>query len=146
MRFYLATSSTQVDRADAVADALIACGFTQAYRWTDTVRDYGAPERPNGRLLQGVALDELHHVQEADVLVVLEPAGPGTHVELGAALAARVPVVLVGPGFAGHNPFYYHPLVTWVQDAPADLDVRETLAPLLRFLVSPAFTYRRVHA
>lgn len=146
MRFYLATASTQADLADAVADALIASGLTQAYRWTDTVRAYGSPERPDKRLLQGVALDELHHVGEADVLVVLEPAGYGTHVEIGAALASRVPVVLVGASFANHNPFYYHPLVTWVADAPADLDVPGTLVPLLRFLLSPAFDPRKVPA
>lgn len=90
--YYIATALERAEDHKALAKALNARGWTCTYDWTahGSVQGHGAAR------MAEVAGAELRGVTTADVVIVLLPGGRGTHVELGAALAAGVPVVLVG--------------------------------------------------
>jgi len=69
--------------------------------------------------VQEISILELEGVTTSDFVVVLKPAGRGTHVELGAALAFNIPVFLLTPDECDYREkqndtcaFYHHPLVT----------------------------------
>lgn len=79
-----------------------------------------------------VALKQMRGVLDADVLVVVLPAGRGTHTELGIAVASNKPIVvyapsdehLEGPHLSGssrrHCAFYYLPQVK-IARSPAEV-------------------------
>ena len=92
MRYYIATALERAEDHKALAKALSARGWTCTYDWTahGSVQGHGAAR------MAEVAAAELQGVIESDAVIVLLPGGRGTHCELGAALAAGVPVVLVG--------------------------------------------------
>lgn len=121
-RFYLATQKDSSSRAETLLKALSAHGWQRTYTWTneDTGKDRSSE----------IALAELQGVKDADVLIALLPAGFGTHVEIGAALAWGKPVILHAPdektlATPYPCPFHYHPgvklLVSEVLDTNAVL-------------------------
>jgi nucleoside 2-deoxyribosyltransferase len=143
MRFYLATSFTQKTRADRVADALIAGGLTQTFRWT-SFREAGDGYAigPEGKVpLYAVAAAELRAIADADVFIMLAPAGIGTHVELGAALALNKPVIIVGEHWDAFSPFYHHPRAELIEANP---DSEKAMGRLWEHL--EALKVRRVSA
>ena len=89
MRFYIGSGMKNHDLVDAYAKRLKESGWEQTYCWTkcigmdatlDTLAEYAERER------KGVA--------DADVVIILLPAGRGAHIELGMALALRKRVFL----------------------------------------------------
>ena len=92
MRYYIATALERAGDRNALAKALNARGWSCTYDWTA----HGSVQGQGAARMAEVAAAELLGVITADVVIVLLPGGRGTHCELGAALAARVPVVLVG--------------------------------------------------
>lgn len=100
-RFYIASKLENHERVRQLRDLLVAGGWRCTYDWTThgSVRaQEGAPA--DGTLparIAGVASDELDGVMAADVVIALLPGGRGTHVELGAALAAKELAEVSGP-------------------------------------------------
>jgi nucleoside 2-deoxyribosyltransferase len=96
MKFYVASSRRNIDFVRYVARRLENAGFTLTYDWTENeiVENYDD--------LRDIGEAEIKAVKEADFLVVLMPAGAGSHVELGVALAQGKRVYLFS---ADHDVF-----------------------------------------
>lgn len=113
LKVYIAASLGGLDEAKAVMQAVRQAGGHITYDWTEggRVTDL-ATDAPR------VSSAEIEGVRAADVLVLLIPGGRGAHVELGAALALGLPVIVVG----GHHDeiFYHHPLVVRLPPSPPD--------------------------
>lgn len=79
-KFYIASSLKNKENVRFLSTALINEGFTNTYDWTlnenvtsiDQLRDIGSKE--------------LEAVMKSDFVVILFPAGKGSHVEMGIAL------------------------------------------------------------
>lgn len=132
--FYLVSGFAHKQRADFVADALVAAGMRQTFRWTDWSESAAHPGFAVGPgyvrcPLWEIACREIEAIRQAQVVIALEPLGYGSHVEIGAALSAFKPVVLVGENWNPGNPFYQHPLVYRL---PIDVDSLEAPGALDR--------------
>ena len=131
-RVYIATGLAHAARAQLVRDALIGTGWDISYDWTTHGRVEGDAR------VREVAIDEINGVTTAHAVVAILPGYRGTHVEIGAAIAAGVPVFLFepngvpadGPWTSGTTSFYHHPLVrrfSWRDDADLAARVCEVL-------------------
>jgi hypothetical protein len=103
-RFYLATRKDRAADAEQLANYLRALGWERTFRWGNSDETDAA----------ATAVAELSGVRRAHVLVVLLPGGYGTHVEIGAALALQIPIVIHSPDRKTlETPyacvFHYHP-------------------------------------
>jgi nucleoside 2-deoxyribosyltransferase len=118
--FYLATRKDRSVQADAISEVLRALGWKRTFAWAN--QDAGSPGEH-----AATAVAEIESVREADVLIVLLPGGYGTHVEIGAALALRKPVILHAPDRKTlETPypcvFHYHPRVKLLVSEVLDID------------------------
>lgn len=126
LRFYVASGLDNAAAAKRLASALEQRGHKATYDWTThgSVFSTARTQIENVFRMAHTAVAELGGVEDADVVVVLLPCGRGTHVEMGAALAQRKPVILGGAPdqFVGLRPvsFYYHPLVERLELADED--------------------------
>jgi len=76
MKFYIASSLKNIENVRQVAESFKARGFQHTYDWTTHW-----PRKISG-------------VLAADVVIVMIPAGKGSHVELGIALGAGKKIYL----------------------------------------------------
>ncbi|NOU80354.1 group-specific protein [Paenibacillus sp. LMG 31459] len=88
MKFYIASSLKNIENVRRVAEDLKARGFQHTYDWTtqsnvDTITK-----------LRSIGQEEVSGVLAADVVIVMIPAGKGSHVELGIALGAGKKIYL----------------------------------------------------
>ncbi|GGP11932.1 MULTISPECIES: group-specific protein [Oceanobacillus] len=88
MKYYAASSFRNISNVRLLTSALNEKGFTQTYDWTKnqhaaTIKD-----------LADIGEKEKQAVQDSDFLVVLSPAGKGSHIELGIALGQGKPIYL----------------------------------------------------
>src|SRR5713101_3726986 len=123
-RFYLATRRDRADEANAISTALNSHGWERTLTWSN---QEGTSPAAHSELAQA----ELRAVALADVLIVMLPGGYGTHVEIGAALALRKPVILHAPDRKTlETPypcvFHYHPGITLL--VSESLDIKALLA------------------
>ena len=79
-KFYIASSFTNIDKVREVSSLLKNKGFIQTYDWTQNERAATLKD------LKIIGSKELLAVMEADFLIVLLPAGKGSHIEFGIAL------------------------------------------------------------
>lgn len=93
MRFYIGSGFKNCELVNHYADLLTARGWTRTYDWTAHAGGGFSLED-----LADFARRERRAIGEADVAVILLPAGRGTHVELGMALALGKKVFLCGGG------------------------------------------------
>ena len=93
MRFYIASSLKNKEFVRYVAYRLELKGFTWTYDWTanDQPENYGDLKRIGEKEIEGI--------KNADFLVLLMPAGVGSHVELGVALGLRKRIYLYTPTY-----------------------------------------------
>lgn len=88
MKFYVASSFKNKDRVRYVSEQLRNKGYIHTYDWT-------ANERASSlKGLQEIGQKEKEAVMEADVLIVILPAGKGSHIEYGIALGLGKTIVL----------------------------------------------------
>lgn len=78
-KFYVASSFKNIEMVRFVSNQLKNEGFIQTYDWTrndkaSTIED-----------LKNIAYQEKNAVMESDFIIVLLPAGKGSHIELGIA-------------------------------------------------------------
>lgn len=113
VNFYLASSLKNIDWCRLMIRDLELLGHRCMYNWTT----HGQVTLDKCRETASAELEGIHR---ADVLVLRLPGRRGSHVELGAALALRKPVVIVA--FAEDEllqegkpcAFYYHPMVKFI--------------------------------
>ena len=79
MNFYVASGLKNVEQVRLVSNRLKQNGWTHTYDWTITLLDDSN--------ISIVAQEEFEGVKKADVVIILNPKGRGTHVELGMAIA-----------------------------------------------------------
>ena len=80
MKFYIASSFKNIDKVRYVSKRLKEKGFIHTYDWTLNENITTLEE------LMEIGQKETNAVIEADIVVVLLPAGKGSHVELGIAI------------------------------------------------------------
>ncbi|OMF37561.1 group-specific protein [Paenibacillus sp. FSL H8-0548] len=88
MKFYIASSLKNIENVRQVAEKLKARGFQQTYDWT-THSNIDSLSK-----LRKIGQEEVTGVLDADVVIVMIPAGKGSHVELGIALGAGKKIYL----------------------------------------------------
>lgn len=113
MKFYIASALDNAENVRKIASYLKFHGWEQTYDWTTHGPILGQGALP----IDVVARKELDGVVESDAVYVLLPGKRGTHVELGAALAAGRPVFILSTTqeylFADGLTcsFYWHPKI-----------------------------------
>jgi len=88
MNFYTASSFRNIKDVRFINDQLIRQGHQLTYDWTRAERVETVAE------LNRIGQLELDAVRASDCLILVLPAGKGSHVELGIALTVRIPVFL----------------------------------------------------
>lgn len=79
-KFYVASSFQNVEVVRFVSEQLKTKGYVQTYDWTKNNRASTIED------LNEIGQEEKKAVMEADFLMVLLPAGKGSHIEFGIAL------------------------------------------------------------
>ncbi|KMK75805.1 nucleoside 2-deoxyribosyltransferase [Alkalihalobacillus pseudalcaliphilus] len=113
MKFYIASSFSNMNKVRELSSRLKEIGYEQTYDWTQNNRASSL------EALQKIGLLEKKAVIEADFLIVLTPAGKGSHIELGMAIGAEIPVYLYSEdgrinNFHETSTFYHLPEVNQV--------------------------------
>lgn len=88
MKFYIASSLRNIDNVRNVARVLKSRGFIQTYDWTTHTNVDSISK------LREIGHEEVSGVLDADVVIVMMPAGKGSHVELGIALGTKKKIYL----------------------------------------------------
>lgn len=88
MKFYIASSFKNIDKVRYVSKMLKEKGFIHTYDWTLNENVSTLEE------LKLIGHKETNAVLEADFVVVLLPAGKGSHIELGIAIGNRKKIYL----------------------------------------------------
>jgi nucleoside 2-deoxyribosyltransferase len=91
LKFYVASSFKNIDAVRYVSERLKNKGFIHTYDWTQNDRSSSIEQ------LMEIGKKEKNGVLEADFIVVLLPAGKGSHIELGIALGNGKRVYLYSP-------------------------------------------------
>jgi nucleoside 2-deoxyribosyltransferase len=106
MKFYVASSFKNIDKVRYVSEQLKNKGYIHTYDWTKNERALTVEE------LKQIGQKEMKAVIESDFIVILLPAGKGSHIELGIALGLNKKVILYSPNdevndFAKTSTFYH---------------------------------------
>ncbi len=120
MKFYIASSFNNIPSVTYVSEKLKSKGFIHTYDWTkiggvctfEELRDIGQKEK--------------EAVIQSDFLVILLPAGKGSHIELGIALGSGKTIYLYSQNeeiynFETTSTFYHLPEVEHVMGTLDDL-------------------------
>lgn len=123
---YVASRLENAEAVRALMAALSSRGVEITYDWTE----HGSVQGQGAERMREVARSEAAGVELADLAVVLLPGGRGTHTEIGIAIGAGVPVLLVGEQPGDYDcAFYHHPGVTRT-NATGDALVDEIITTL----------------
>ena len=87
-RFYIASTLNNKENVQIVSERLKQEGFIHTYDWTQNEHLTSLDQ------LREVGMKELEAVKSSDFVVVLLPAGKGSHVELGIALGNGIKTYL----------------------------------------------------
>ncbi|WP_433748089.1 nucleoside 2-deoxyribosyltransferase [Falsibacillus pallidus] len=90
-KFYVASSLQNIEQVRSISEQLKNKGYVQTYDWTDNSRASTIEE------LRDIGEKERIAVKDADFLIVLLPAGKGSHIELGIALGQGKPIFIHSP-------------------------------------------------
>lgn len=87
-RFYIASTLNNKENVQIVSERLKQEGFIHTYDWTQNKHLTSLDQ------LREVGMKELEAVKNSDFVVVLLPAGKGSHVELGIAIGNGIKTYL----------------------------------------------------
>ena len=123
LRFYVASRFENKDEVRSIQKLLIDKGYELSYNWCDHegIDDHKKKE-------YGIA--DIAGVRQSDFLVVCWPGFTGTKLEIGAALAVRIPVYILGckgpdqmeSDGRGTSVFWHHPLINFCGDTDELID------------------------
>ena len=110
MNFYVASSLNNFEVVRYVSANLKSKGFIHTYDWTQNERTSTIEQ------LREIGQKEKDAIFEADIVVVLLPAGKGSHIEIGIALGQGKQIYLYSPNEEVNNiettsTFYHLPEV-----------------------------------
>ncbi|WP_026696098.1 hypothetical protein [Peribacillus kribbensis] len=91
MNFYIASSFMNIGNVRMVAERLKSEGWFHTYDWTQNGR------ADTFELLSSIGEKGKEAVKQSDILVILLPAGKGSHIELGIALGRGKRIYLYSP-------------------------------------------------
>lgn len=119
-KFYIASRFGNKDTVRYVAQYLKDKGFCHTYDWTKNERALTYTD------LETIGSREKCAIIESDFVIVLLPAGKGSHIELGIALGQGKKIYLYSPDksvndFATTSTFYHLPEVEKVVGPIEDL-------------------------
>jgi nucleoside 2-deoxyribosyltransferase len=127
MRVYVAAPWADRSAAHIFAVALRHQGFEITRNWWDA-----ECEEDDYEMLAEHAVEDIYAVEDADAFVLLQlDKSEGKAVEMGVALAAGIPIIVVTYGGNPSNIFQHHPsvlLVNSVGDATVALEALEKFA------------------
>ena len=89
MKFYIGSGMKNRILVNYYVKALKEIGWKHTYNWTDNVN-----KEITKKNLVEYAKSEFQGIIDSDVVIILLPAGRGTHIELGMALALNKKVYL----------------------------------------------------
>lgn len=109
-KFYIASSFKNIEAVRYVSKELIKIGYIHTYDWTQNERASTIED------LREIGLQEKNAVMEADFIIVLLPAGKGSHIEFGIALGLGKRIYLYSQdneiyNFDTTSTFYHLPQV-----------------------------------
>jgi nucleoside 2-deoxyribosyltransferase len=121
MNFYIGSSFSNIHHVRELAAFLKVQGFQQTYDWTANSRADSVGE------LRSIGEAEFAAVKKADFIVIILPAGKGSHIELGLALAFGKRVYLYSSDALQKKPeeastFYFLEQVTHINGTFKDLE------------------------
>lgn len=90
-KIYIASSFTNIDSVRYVSSKLVNKGYELTYDWTENER------AASFEALTEIGQKERTGVKEADFLIMLQPAGKGSHIQLGIALGQGKRIFLYSP-------------------------------------------------
>ena len=88
-RFYIASSLKNSELVNYYSKILEKNGWKHTYNWTKNINDVKNMEN----LIENAKLEQ-NAIINSDIVIVLLPAGRGTHIELGMALALNKKIYL----------------------------------------------------
>lgn len=120
MKYYIASSFTNKDKVRYVSEKLKSNGYLHTYDWTINERAASLTD------LREIGQQEKAAIIDADFIVVILPAGKGSHIELGIALGHGKKIYLYSPNeevnnFETTSTFYHLPEVEIVIGTIDDL-------------------------
>ena len=89
MKIYVAGSKQLFAVVRAIIEVLTQAGHEITYDWTARPLAIDAAEG------ECAALNELQGINLSDAVIILQPGGYGTHIEIGIALAMRKPIIML---------------------------------------------------
>lgn len=89
MKFYIGSGFKNCELVKYYSKVLKEKGWNHTYNWANHISDYESIED-----LIEYSILEQKGIKEADIVIILLPAGRGTHIELGMALALNKKVFL----------------------------------------------------
>ncbi|MCG7344867.1 group-specific protein [Sporosarcina sp. ACRSL] len=109
-KFYVASGFSNIETVRLVSMQLKDKGFIQTYDWTGNDRASTIED------LKNIGIKEKDAVMAADFVIILLPAGKGSHIELGIALGLEKRIYLYSPTdevnkFETTSTFYHLPEV-----------------------------------
>lgn len=109
-KFYVASSFKNIETVRYVSNELISKGYIHTYDWTKNARASTFEE------LKEIGRQERNALMEEDFIIVLLPAGKGSHIEFGIALAQGKRIYLYSQNeevnnFETTSTFYHLPQV-----------------------------------
>lgn len=124
MKFYIASSFANIEKVRYVSGQLKDLGHIHTYDWTVNERTSSFKE------LAAIGQLEKEAVLEADILIVLLPAGKGSHIEMGIAVGQGKKIYLHSEtdsvnDFETTSTFYHLPEVSIVIGTADEL-IKET--------------------
>ena len=110
MKFYVASSFKNIQQVRYVSERLKREGLIQSYDWTQNERASQLED------LERIGQEEKQAVMDSDIVIVLLPAGKGSHIELGIALGLHKKIFLFSPNeevknLAETSTFYHLPSI-----------------------------------
>ncbi|MBB6022251.1 hypothetical protein HNR77_003348 [Paenibacillus sp. JGP012] len=90
-KFYIASSLKNVENVKYVIDQLKGMGFIHSYDWTQNDKVTSIDQ------MRDIGRKEMAAVKKSNFIVVLLPAGKGSHIELGIALGNSIKTYLYSP-------------------------------------------------
>lgn len=89
MKFYIGSGFKNVELVNEFSRKLQSHGWEHTYNWAENLKENETIED----LIEYSKLEQ-KGIEEADVVIIILPAGRGTHIELGIAMALKKKIYL----------------------------------------------------